>query len=271
MAFTTLASVKSGSLQPIVIEKTAAVVGSANCWTSHAYSASYSNDYGSIAAPSGGLSGTALTSLANTIAFGTVTGDLRVADMSTRYGSGGGSGCIIMLADRLWHNSGIVVTTTTAQTITSAAWPARDRNGSTDGEGVFVGLEVTTGLGNALNTTTTISYTNSSGTSGRTGTIAAIDASSPIGKFFVFRLDAGDTGVRSIQSITLGATLTSGAVSLVAFRPICMVGASLYEFWNNHNAFKLGFPKIYNESSLMLFGLPGQSVTATASITFAVG
>ncbi|MBA4259168.1 MAG: hypothetical protein C0446_08385 [Chitinophaga sp.] len=134
--------------------------------------------------------------------------------------------------DLLWINSGIVVTTTTAQTINSVTFPARDINGSTDGEGVQIGLLVTTATTNAaLNSTMTVSYTNSNNVSGRTATVGtgvdSYPATAVIGTLVPFRLQAGDTGVRSIQSITLATTLTAGAVSLIAFRPIIYKSVSL--------------------------------------------
>jgi len=56
---------------------------------------------------------------------------------------------VLMLADRLWHNSGLVVTTTTAQAITPAALPARDADGTTNGRGVFAAIEVSAATTNA--------------------------------------------------------------------------------------------------------------------------
>lgn len=139
---------------------------------------------------------------------------------------------LYMLHDVLWVNSGIVVTTTTAQTINSVAWPARDINGSTNGDQVGIGLLVTTATTNAaLNSTMTMSYTNSEGTAGRTATVGTGTASFPatavIGTFVPFLLAAGDRGVRSIQTITLATSLTAGAVSIVAYRPIVAVGVTL--------------------------------------------
>ena len=57
----------------------------------------------------------------------------------------------IVLVDRIWHNSGLSATITTSQTVNSNAWPARDDNESTNGEGVLVGMEVhaATGTRNA--------------------------------------------------------------------------------------------------------------------------
>lgn len=135
------------------------------------------------------------------------------------------------LIDRMWDNSGIVVTTTTAQTINSVAWPARDAAGSTNGEDVLIALEVGTATTNAAAITgITVSYTNSAGTAGRVATLSAnsggvgFPLNAKVGTFCIFALQAGDTGVRSIQSITLGTSLVTGAVSLVAFRVLGVAG-----------------------------------------------
>lgn len=132
--------------------------------------------------------------------------------------------------DVLWVNSGIVVTTTTAQAITTPTLPARDVNGSTNGEGLMIGMLTTTANTNAaVITNSTVSYTNSDGTAGRTATLSAIvgsqiPATPVIGTLIWFNLAAGDKGVRSIQSITLGTSLGAGAVSLFIARDIAMIG-----------------------------------------------
>lgn len=128
------------------------------------------------------------------------------------------------IRDYLWVNSGTVVTTTTAQTVNSVAFPARDINGSTNGEGVNVAILVTTATTNAgAITNTTMSYTNSDGTAGRTATMASFPATAVAGTFVMFQLAAGDKGVRSIQSVTLGTTYGGGAISLVAFTNLTLV------------------------------------------------
>ena len=122
------------------------------------------------------------------------------------------------IQDRLWSNGGITITSTAAQTITSPTWPTRDNNNSSNGEGVFLGLEVSAATG-AGTPTITVSYTNELGTAGRTGTnINTTSATAPIGAFFPISLQGSDKGVRSVQSITLSATWTSGTVNLVAYR-----------------------------------------------------
>lgn len=135
--------------------------------------------------------------------------------------------------DCLWVNSGIVVTTTTAQSITSPTLPARDINGTTNGEGCMIALLTTTANTNAAAiANATVSYTNSDGTAGRTATLSAIAGSqitiSPvIGTITWFNLAAGDKGVRSIQSITLGTSLVAGAVSLMICRGIATIGTTI--------------------------------------------
>src|SRR5215471_1718360 len=131
-----------------------------------------------------------------------------------------------MLADRLWHNGGITITSTSLQTIASPTWPARDNNGLTLGDGVQVGLSVsaTTGAGTP---TAVLSYTNSSGASGRSANLQdTTQASSTVGMFYRFALQAGDLGVQSIQGITFTGAWASGTVNLVAYRLLAVIQLS---------------------------------------------
>jgi hypothetical protein len=131
-----------------------------------------------------------------------------------------------MLFDVLWVNTGIVVTTTTAQTINSVAFPARDANGTVNGEGCRIGLLTTTANTNAGTiSNSTVTYTNSTGVGSKVATLTAqvgsqIPATPVIGTITWFNLANGCTGVQSIQSITLGTSLAAGAVSLIVARPI---------------------------------------------------
>lgn len=146
----------------------------------------------------------------------------------TRFVCGATTASLVMLFDVLWVNSGIVVTTTTAQAITSGTLPARDEVGSTDGVGLLIGLLTTTANTNAaVINNATVNYTNSDGTAGRTATLAnlvgaQIPISPAIGTIVWFRLQAGDKGVRSIEGITLGTSLVAGAVSLLIARPLTL-------------------------------------------------
>lgn len=135
--------------------------------------------------------------------------------------------------DVLWVNTGIVVTTTTAQAIVTPTLPARDVNGATNGEGCMIGMLTTTANTNAaVISGATVTYTNSSGTGSRTARLSAIvgsqiPATPVIGTLIWFNLEAGDKGVQSIQAITLGTSLGAGAVSLFIARDLANIGTSL--------------------------------------------
>lgn len=136
--------------------------------------------------------------------------------------------------DVLWCNSGLTITTTTAQTVTMAAvLPARDVNGTTDGEGCGIAILCLSAIGlAAVASNATVSYTNSAGTAGRTATLTAqIGSQAPatpvIGTLIWFNLAAGDKGVRSIQSITLGTSWVSGTISLMITRDIASIGPTI--------------------------------------------
>jgi len=132
--------------------------------------------------------------------------------------------------DVLWVNSGINVTTTTAQAIVTPTLPARDVNGVTNGEGCMIGLLFVAAATNAAAiANSTVSYTNSDGVAGRTATLAngngaQIPATPVIGTIVWFFMQAGDKGVRSIESITLGTSLVTGTVSLLIARDIASIG-----------------------------------------------
>ncbi len=166
------------------------------------------------------------------------------------------SASMLLIVDRLWHNSGINMTLTTAQTINSVAWPARDVNASTNGEGVYIGVEIATTTG-AGTPTLSMTYTNSAGTGSRVSSnVIATSASVPAGNFYVMGLQAGDTGVRSIQDFTLSATWTTGAIVLVAFRVIAAIplpgntAASTRFAKRVEDALTLCAPRIWNDSVL---------------------
>lgn len=161
----------------------------------------------------------------------------------------------VILADRLWHNGGFTITQTSPQTVNSVSWPARDRNGSTNGEGVYIGLEVSATCG-ASAPSPTISYTNSAGTAGRSAGLWFPTAYNPAANsFFIFNLQTGDIGVRSVQSYTQNVSWVSGTINLVAFRILAM--ANLKTPTVNHNdLLNLGFPKVLDSSVLFIIVIP---------------
>ncbi len=172
-----------------------------------------------------------------------------------------------LLFDVLWVNSGLAITTTTAQSITTPTLPARDINGTTNGEGCSIAILCTAAVGlAAVASNATVTYTNSDGTGSRTATLSAIvgsqaPATPVIGTLIWFNLQAGDKGVRSIQSITLNTSWVSGSISLMITRDIATIGTTI----PNVNAQKIiGTPgiRLYNGTCLLHCNL-ASATTAT--------
>lgn len=161
--------------------------------------------------------------------------------------------------DVLWVNTGLSVTATTAQTISMpGALPARDSNGQVSGEGCLIGLVFTAAASNAaVINNSTVSYTNSKGVNSRSATLIntagdMIPATPVIGTTVWFQLAAGDTGVQSVQSITLGTSLGTGSVSLIIARPVCMLPMIVANQPSEINFVSPGL-RLYNDSCLHVF------------------
>jgi hypothetical protein len=124
--------------------------------------------------------------------------------------------------DRLVDYSGYLANTTSSNAVTAVSLPR-----FTTGEGVTFFLEVYTTGASSVATTATVSYTNQAGVAGRTATVTlpgswltAIRAYSPV-------LQAGDTGVRSIQSVQLGASSpNAGNYGLTLFAPLAWLSST---------------------------------------------
>ncbi len=213
---------------------------------------------GAATASSAGLSGEALTSYAGQLPYGNpASGSSYLARFQGQATIAG----TLLLCDRLWQNSGITITSTGSQTITSATFPARDNNGSTNGEGVLVGVEVSAATG-AGTPTLTLGYTNSDGTNSRTATnLYATVASSAIGAFYPIGLQAGDKGVRSIETYQQSATWTSGTIHLVAYRVLSRLDLGATPV-NAIDALVGGMPRAYDNTVPFLIFIPS---TTTAS------
>lgn len=260
MAISTLDGVIAGMRPPEDFLKVGGTMEAAGLHHSLLYT---SGRPGAAVAPSPGMGGAALTTYAGQIPW--VNPGAGNSYLARLVAASSQTGCLL-LVDRLWHNSGIAVTTTTGQTVNSVAWPARDRDGSTNGEAVMVALEVSTATTNAgAVTNTTLTYTNQAGTASRTATMASFPATAVAGTFVPFQLAAGDTGIRSIQTVTLGTSYGAGAVHLVAYRALARVGVPVANVGVSLDALTSGFPRCYDNTVPFLVWLASGTAAATIS------
>jgi hypothetical protein len=159
------------------------------------------------------------------------------------------------LYDILKIYTGWVVTQTTTQfTGSGALIPSRDANGLQNGDGLLVGLLVTTATTNAgVISNTTIGFADQAG-SPVTATMQAavgfqLPATAVAGTIVWFSMPAGSNGVRYIQNVTLGTSYGAGAVAVFIARQLAQtsVVANVPQtiIWDNP-----GIP-IYNQSCIL--------------------
>jgi hypothetical protein len=188
-----------------------------------------------------------------------------------RFSGNAGQAGTLLLCDRLMQIAGnssgsaLSVTSTSAQTINSTTLPARDRAGSTNGDTVLAALEIVAAMG-AGTPTLTLGYTNQAGSSGKSATnIDSVIASSAIGAFYRLGLQAGDTGIQSIQSLTLSATMTSGTIALVLYRVLASLELAGAFIPNAIDALTSGFPRLFNGTVPFLVFIPNTTTAVNVS------
>lgn len=260
MAITTLDEVLAGARPPVPITKAGITMAAAN--GARGYTPWYvGGNPGASVATSIGVNGEAVTP-----ALSSVGGMLPRTDpvsgnayLSRFAASASLRGCI-WLIDRLWQNSGLVTTSTTAQAITPATLPSRDGAGGTNGVNVMAAMEWSA-TGGAGTPTVSLTYTNQAGTTGQTASFTGV-TTPPVGTFELFKLAPGDTGIRAPTSLIQSATRTSGSMNLVLFRLIAMLDIGTDNVGNSIDALTSGFPRIYDGSCLQLVLFPN-ATTAT--------
>jgi len=269
MAITTYAGMMNGLIQPVFVTKaintdtTAATYLTLNTWNS-------TNNAGTFSTATAGavLSSTSAQVAGQLLHVNPATGNSYVAVLKALITTGS-RGSLVYLCDRLWDSGGYSSTITTAQTVNSPTWPARDIAGSTNGDGVMIMFEVrSVSLGAAPSASMSISYTNQAGTAGRTGTIVLPSTvSQSVNNVYFFGLQSGDTGVRSVQSLTLSSSLVSGTWGLSAVRVLALMPVSANKKAYKEDGFTLGLPRLW-DGSVPFILLSGNGNGTKTQITY---
>jgi hypothetical protein len=255
VAITSYDTAIAGALPPEAVLKVSATAEAAGVLHSTLYA---SGRPGAGAAPAPGIDGAALTAYAGQVPFPAAVGGKNIHLLSLAASQSASGMSRVWLLDRLWHNSGITATTTTEQAISHPGIPSRDANGGTDGDGVLLALEVSGATGSSGTVTTiTANYTDQDGNAAQTATMASWPTTAAVGTFVPFQLAAGDTGVRSVEGLTLGTSLVSGTVHLVQYRVLASVMVPPVTSGEGRvGLIELGMPRLYDASVPFLVVLP---------------
>lgn len=257
MAITTLDGVIAGMQAPMPITKVG--IATAAVGAMRGYTLWYAaGNPGAATANAAGINGAAVSAGVGGIPrTNPGAGNSYLARLGVQASTAGS----LWLIDRLWNNSGLVVTSTGAQAIAAAALPSRDGAGGTTGANVMAAIEWSA-TGGAGVPTVTLTYTDQDGNAGATGTFTAV-ASPPVGTFELFTLAAGDTGVRAPSSFIQSATRTSGTMHLVLFRVLAQIEVTAANIGNAIDALTSGMPRIYDSSTLQLVWFPSVTTATT--------
>lgn len=252
MAITTLDGALAGMQIPKPIIKagiTMAAVGAMRAYTPW-YVA---GNPGAATASSAGVNGEAVTgnSVAGQIPrTNPASGNAYLARLSINSSVAG----TMWLIDRLWQNSGLSTTLTTAQAISPVSLPSRSGDGTANGAQVMAAVEWSA-TGGAGTPTVTLTYTDQDGNTGATGTFTGV-TTPPVGTFEIFTLAAGDTGIRAPTSFIQSATRTSGTMHLVLFRILAQVEVSSANIANAIDVLTSGMPRLYDGTVPQLLWFP---------------
>lgn len=178
----------------------------------------------------------------------------------------------LLLCDRLMQiggtsgGSAISPTTTGSQTITSGTLPARDNAGITSGAGVLAALEVVSVTGAGAGATPSLGYTNSGAAGSKTAPLVdPYVAASAAGAFYRFGLQAGDQGISQINTLTLGATMTSGTIALILYRELLALPISAANVSAVEDALTSGFAQLFSGVVPFLVFIPSTTTAANIS------
>jgi len=155
--------------------------------------------------------------------------------------------CRMSLSDLLWKGGAYpfnASVTLSAQPSYSARVP-----GGTDFTGTQIWIEAVTAF--TGNLSVAVTYTNQAGVTGRTTGTVATGTAPTLGRLIQLPLQAGDTGVQKIESVTATVS-TVGTFNVLVLRPLWTGRARIANDGDSHGLDKTGMPQVFATSALFL-------------------
>lgn len=157
--------------------------------------------------------------------------------------------------DYLWAGNVSCTTLATTTVVGAASYLGRDPSGSGVGLRLLVAVAADH---NSQATTVSCTYTNQAGTGSRTSTTSQSLAVANAGQVFELGLQAGDTGIRSVDTVTVGGIVNTRAgasvnivVARLLYRATAYADVSLANNYTGDDGLDLtGAPVVYQDSAL---------------------
>jgi hypothetical protein len=167
----------------------------------------------------------------------------------------------MMIYDRLFNCGSYAytagTTTLSSQPAISGRCPDYPGSGTTFGNGNEIWVEVNAAFATGTAWTIQVTYTNHSGTTGRTSIVTPSLAAAALtaGRMYPIALQAGDCGVQKIESVIVvngGTAMTAGSINVLILRRLWQGRVWVANNGDTHALDKTGMPVIYADSAIAL-------------------
>lgn len=270
MAITTMDQLIAGFTAPVSFHK----VCPANEEAGIAMSLNYCPGTPGVSpTPTGGINGTNLTSFSGQLPFTNPASGL--SSYLGRLAVTASSPGVLILYDRVWHNSGLSPTDLSKQNLTTPTFPRDDYGGGTIGTptlgtGIWMGLEISTATTNAQ-------VDGAFGQIGATGVGSAVrvldlpyyPAAMLAGTFLVAEAqnNRSDYGVRTSEVFSVFSSLGGGAaIHLVAYRILGVVPVTVPDVEHELTIVSgAGFRRLWDNTVPCMLWIPSGTGPTTIS------
>lgn len=137
--------------------------------------------------------------------------------------------------------------------------------GGTDFTNTEIWLETVTAF--TGNQSIAVTYTNQDGVTGRTTGTIATGVAPTVGRMLRLPLQAGDTGVQKIESVT-STVATVGTFNVLVMRRLWEGRCRLANDGDTHDFLKTGMPQIFADSALFLQVIADGTATGIPELQF---
>lgn len=165
--------------------------------------------------------------------------------------------CRMTLFDMLFKSGAYAFTAGTTTLSAQPSYSSRVPAAGTDFTNTEIWIEVSTAFVTGTAWQVQVTYTNQSGTTGRTSIISAAQAAAALtlGKMFQIALQAGDTWVQKIESVIVtngGTAMTAGNFNVLVLRRITIGRIRVANDLIKIPLLQTGMPIVYADSAFYL-------------------
>jgi hypothetical protein len=181
--------------------------------------------------------------------------------------------CRLALVDRIYNlgSIGFAAGTNTVTAFPSISGRVPTVNAAADYRGLEIWIEVAVAFATGTAWQVQVNYTNESGTAGRSTIILPATAAAGLtqGRMYQLALQAGDSGVQSIQSVVVtngGTLMTAGSFNVLILRPLWSGRVQVLNGGDTHGPDRTGMPIVFATSYLELMVCTDSTTTGTPDV-----